>query len=343
LAFWRYEEDEGSYVLCILPLEGGDPKELIREPHQASAPAWTADSREIVFSSARQASFDKPALWRISVSGGDPKRIDAAGEGTAFPAISPQGDRLSYSVWSWNLDIVKLEVEGVDKARTSATQLITSTRLDANPQISPDGKKIAFSSARTGQEQIWTCNSDGTDPVRLTHLNATDTSAPSWSPNGRFIVFNSNQEGHFDIYVVDSQGGPARRLITKSSSDVNPSWSQDSRWIYFASNRSGDYQIWKVPAEGGKPIQVTTNGGFKAEETRDGKWLYYVPQEGKSDLWRIPVSGGQETLVLEDVYRRGWALTDDGIYVLNPDKKPKPSLQFFDFAAGELRPADPRL
>jgi hypothetical protein len=82
---------------------------------------------------------------------------------------------------------------------------------------------------------------------------------------------------------------------------------------------------------------VTTNGGFEAEETANGKVLYYTKTSLETDLWRRPVGGRQETLVLEGVDRRGWALTDKGIYFLNPYTTPHPSLQFFDLATGELR------
>ena len=212
------------------------------------------------------------------------------------------------------------------------TQLIASTRMDATPHISPDGSKIAFCSSRTGNVEVWVCDSDGTDPVRLTDFGSYDTSSPYWSPDGRSIVFNSNQAGHMDIYVVSSEAGPVVRLTTEASREVNPSWSRDGRWIYFSSNRGGIPQIWRVPAEGGQPVQITTNGGYAAEESMDGRFLYYVPESGRTDLWRMSVEGGEETLILEGVRYLAWALTKEGIYLLNPYLDSKPSLQFYDFS-----------
>jgi hypothetical protein len=136
---------------------------------------------------------------------------------------------------------------------------------------------------------------------------------------------------------MGSQGGPAKQLTTDEATDGLPSWSQDGKWIYFASNRGGDFQIWRLPGEGGTPIQFTTNGGFKAQESSEGKFLYYVKAENWSDLWKMPVQGGKETLVLEHVHRRGWVLTEQGVYALNDKTKPHPSIQFLDFAAGKLR------
>jgi Tol biopolymer transport system component len=229
-----------------------------------------------------------------------------------------------------------MTLEASATSSVAAAELIASTRWEQDPQISPDGSKIVFCSARSGQFQIWTCNHDGSNAMRLTDFGASDTSAPSWSPDGQFIAFNSTRSGNYDVYVMGSQGGPARQLTTDEATDGLPSWSQDGRWIYFASNRGGDFQTWKVPAEGGRPVQVTANGGFRAQESGDGRFLYYVKTENWSDLWRMPVPEGEETLFLEHVHRRGWALTEHGVYVLNDNTKPFPSIQFFDFSTGRL-------
>ena len=110
-----------------------------------------------------------------------------------------------------------------------------------------------------------------------------------------------------------------------------PSWSRDGRWIYFGSKRTGDWQIWKVPSEGGQAVQVTKNGGDEAFESPDGKWLYYIKPDNRSGLWRVPVEGGEETLaheLLKPVVLRGWAVVEEGIYFVKPDR----AIAFFDFA-----------
>jgi Tol biopolymer transport system component len=333
LAFGRFDGSlESIYTLSI---KGGALQQLISEPQSATGLTWTSDSKEIVFGSTREAGAQS-GLWRISVSGGDPRRVEAVGTRARYPAISRQGDRLSYSQQSGGANILKVELEESGRVSTSPTGLIASTRIDATPHISPDGKRIAFCSSRTGQLQIWVCNSDGTDPVRLTNFEARDTSAPYWSPDGQFITFNSTQAGHYEIYVVESQGGPARQLTTGSTHNFNPSWSRDGQWIYFSSDRGGDRQIWKVPPEGGQPVQVTTKRGVVAEESVDGRFLYFALHNGQTELWRMPVQGGEEQLVLEGIDHAGWALADEGIYILNPDKPPNSSLLFYDFATGAV-------
>ncbi|HYV32242.1 MAG TPA: hypothetical protein VEO53_14205, partial [Candidatus Binatia bacterium] len=69
--------------------------------------------------------------------------------------------------------------------------------------FSPDGKKIAFGSDRTGSEEIWISASDGSNPVQLTSFGAPSTGTPKWSPDGKQIAFDSHKVGHSDIYVVN--------------------------------------------------------------------------------------------------------------------------------------------
>ena len=68
---------------------------------------------------------------------------------------------------------------------------------------------------RGGGLQIWVCNSDGSNPVQLTHF-VVNLGAPRWSPDGRYIAFDSQEAGQGDIYIVPAEGGPARRFTPKT-------------------------------------------------------------------------------------------------------------------------------
>jgi hypothetical protein len=115
-----------------------------------------------------------------------------------------------------------------------------------------------------------------------------------------------------------------------------PSWSRDGQWIYFCSNRSGKFETWKVPATGGPAIQVTTQGGFEAFESPDGKLLYYTKGRGPGGIWQMPIEGGEEQQVpelLDAGYWRYWAVADDGIYFVAFVASARPQIKFFSFAA----------
>jgi dipeptidyl aminopeptidase/acylaminoacyl peptidase len=214
------------------------------------------------------------------------------------------------------------------------TRLISSTRLDYGPQYSPDSKRIAFTSGRSGTNEIWLCDADGLNPVQLTSFAGPDVGSPRWSPDGRQIAFDSVAKGNRDIFVVSMEGGKPRRLTEDSSDEVRPSWSHDGRWIYFGSNRTGDWQVWKSPAEGGKAVQVTQQGGREAFESFDGDLVYYTKSFGIPGIWKVPVTGGDETRVLDEALQGFWALLDNGIYFVNPRATPRPTIDFFNFATG---------
>jgi Tol biopolymer transport system component len=268
----------------------GEPKRLTFENQLVVSPVWTLDGREIIFSSGQ---YLNPSLFRIAVSGSvKPQRLAGVGEDGAVLAISHHARRLVYTRELIDGNIWRLEVPGPRGKISSPMKLISSTRFDEQAQFSPNGKKIAFDSNRTGSLQIWICDSDGSHAQQLTSLGVSSGS-PHWSPDGERIAFTSKAEGRFDIFVTGSSGGGKPTPITSDrADDFSPRWSRDERWIYFASNRSGEYQVWKAPAGGGEAVRVTRKGGFVALESPDGQWVYYTKSLASS-LWRMPREGGE--------------------------------------------------
>jgi DNA-binding winged helix-turn-helix (wHTH) protein len=182
---------------------------------------------------------------------------------------------------------------------------------NAAPQISPDGKRLAFMSNRSGPWQIWVSDIDGSNPAQLSYTDSAGT--PRWSPDGRTIAFDAPSEDGTSIYVVPSNGtGRARCLVEGKV----PSFSRDGRWIYFASDQNGNSQVWKIPVSGGPAKQVTTQGGFAALESNDG-YLYYSKSPGHNpEICRVRVSEGDENCSLPHLRPRtwsSWAVTRNGI------------------------------
>lgn len=335
VAFVRTTADVSQDVYLV-PITGGEPKRLTFDNVRLKSTAWNADGREIIFSSTREGG--DYGLWRISTSGGTPERAGVGGHHVPGASVSRQGNRLAYVQWSGDFNIYRVDVSDSTRPTSPPIKLTSSTRLDFNPQYSPDGKRIVFQSDRSGSNEIWMCNSDGANPVQVTSLNKI-AGTPRWSPDGQQIAFDLYPDGRGDIYVISAGGGLPRPIVTGDSEDHLPSWSIDGRWIYFASHRTGERQVWKVPAEGGKPVQVTKQGGGIAFESPDGRYVYYI-KDFAPGIWRVPVDGGEEIQVFDSFRSElfgDWAVVSDGVYFINPDAKDGVAIEFFNFATRKVK------
>ena len=318
--------------IYVLPATGGQPRRLSSDGRLLNGLAWTGDSKEIVFSSNRGGLS---RLWRIPVSGGTPELLTGVGEDVGEPAISPKGDRLAYVHSRSDPNIWRAPVL-TGKGRPAPAKLIASSRWDIDGAFSPDSNRIAFASDRAGTPEIWTCNSDGTNQLQLTSLAGAVAGSPAWSPEGETIAFDDRVAGHGDIFVIGAEGGSPRRLTTEPFENNVPSWSRDGKWIYFSSNRTGAWQIWKMPYGGGSAVQVTQSGGFSAQESLDGKWLYLWLEPGT--IWKMSVGGGEPVRVLRGVENFAfWKLAANGIYFVDMSASPA-LIKFFDFATQRTKP-----
>ena len=306
--------------IYVVPVSGGEPRRITNDNVEMRGLDWTADGREIVFSSNRGGPF---SLWRVLAAGGAPEPLPGVGENATVPRISRQGNYIAYVSDKLDYKIWRGPGPNAPDKNSPLTQLIASTRKDAQPQYSPDGKRIAFVSDRSGSWEIWICDSEGSNPIQLTHLGSGDNGSPHWSPNGQQIAFDARITGSSDIYIINVDGGSPRQLTTEPSTENVPIWSKDGRWIFFGSDRSGDWQIWKIPAAGGQSIQVTKGGGFLPVGTTHD-FIYHVrssgalipgKKSGEPGVWRVPVDGGDEIHIFDQVEDPATVfVSEDGIY-----------------------------
>lgn len=331
-----FTEDSGFWARDIYVVPVSSDFSFIAKPeritfdHKAIAGvAWTSDSKYLIFSSPRSGSSQ---LWKVAAEpGSDPVRLGLTEDEVTDVAISRDGKRLMYAYAIDDQNIWRASLR--DGRVTRPTNFIASTRRDTQAHYSPDGTRIVFESNRSGNEEIWACNADGSDPVQLTYFGNAWAGSPSWSPDGKQIAFGANAAGEWDIYIISADGGKPRRLTHGGADESWPTWSRDGEWIYYFSNRSKQGQIWKMRATGGPEVQITRHGAYWSSSSVDGKDLYYMGDDG---LWKVPVSGGNEVKVADANY---FVPAKDGLYYVDAKAEQQLSfpLFFLDFKTRERR------
>jgi Tol biopolymer transport system component/DNA-binding winged helix-turn-helix (wHTH) protein len=350
LAFLRYLRSVPGNVLRasvhVLSLSPdltalSPPTRVIPSESAMRGLAWTSDGRGLVFSSAR-GSFGGSLLQRVSLTRrpddpiGQPESL-AFGQGAVEVSIAGSG-RLVYSAAFRDSAIWKLPLGSLTD-RPIAMPLLSSPFDEQTPDYSPDGKRLTFGSTRSGTQEIWIANADGSSASQMTSIGGARCSNPRWSPDGQIILFDSHREESADLYLLRPDTRELRRLTDDPADEIEPRWSRDGRWIYFGSNRTGRHEVWKMPADGGGPVQVTQQGGLAAMESPDGRFLYYARRGNfnlPNSIWRVPVAGGEETAVVDGLsFSANFVVADRGIYFVAVGQSPEhTSIDFVEHGTG---------
>jgi Tol biopolymer transport system component/DNA-binding winged helix-turn-helix (wHTH) protein len=337
LAFLRFATRSVGDVY-LLPLEGGvtargNVVRLTHEHRLVGGPAWNARGNRIFYSSGGALGYR--TLRTLAIDPDRPgQRVEpvplAAGEHATTLAVAR--DRLVYAREQRDTNLWRLPLSARGASAGAPTPLIGSTFDEYNPDVSADGTRVTFTSTRSGTEEIWVANIDGSAATQMTSVGGPNTSNPRWSPDGREILLNSRRSGSSDLYLVDVATRAWRRLTEDATDEYEPRWSRDGRSIYFVSTRTGRPEVWKMPSGGGPSVQVTRLGGGAAVESPDRRWLYYAKDASPMSIWKVPVEGGEHTKVLDGLsYSFNFAVTASGIYLLAA-RGPAPSIEFFDLA-----------
>jgi Tol biopolymer transport system component len=258
-------------------------------------PAWTPDGDRIVFEAHR----DGVGIWQVDGSGKRVRPVLGAPNTASLPAVARRpGGRTSLaftnalaksSIWRYST---------AGGPGGSPVELVPSSRSQSNPCFSADGKKLAFTSDRSGYQEIWVANADGSQPVQLTDLRHQLSEAGHWSPGGDRIAFVSQDHGSRQIYWVGSAGGPAVPITQDEGVNNGSGWTRDARGYYYDSLRSGRAEVWKAWLGGGRPELMTVNGGHGGFESERGVFYYWREDSSQSAILMRRTSNGDERVAL---------------------------------------------
>jgi Tol biopolymer transport system component/tRNA A-37 threonylcarbamoyl transferase component Bud32 len=292
--------------------------------------AWTRDGASVIYTSAFTANHTY--LWRIAIEGNQsPERLELAGMGAWLPATARGRDLLMFSRDPANADVYRF-VAGRSPAR-----ILSSSFDEYEPGFSPDGRRIVFSSARSGETlNVWVADADGSGARQLTHGPSPWQGSAKWSPDARRVVFESLDQGQFHIWIIDADGGTPRQITNAPGHQQVPSWSHDGRWIYYTADEGTGRNVWRVAATGGQPQRMTSGGsGLVARESADGRFLLYKAQDGKTPLLMMPLTGGPARPLAPCVHDRMFEPAAGAVYYVPCEPYQNPPIHRLDPVTGD--------
>ena len=221
--------------------------------------------------------------------------------------ISPDGKTIVFDMMG---DLFTVPVTG-----GTATNLTRGLAFDSHPRWSPDGKKILFSSDRSGAENIWWIDVEKKDTFQVTKEHDQNFPSATWTPDGDYIVYSKGKM-QVQLYLVHKNGGGGTQLISSPANykTIDPAVSPDGRYIYF-SGRTGpwnynaglpQYELAVYDRETGKVHRITSRYGsaFTPVLSRDGQWLVYGSRfEDKTGLVIRSLATGDEHWLAYPVQR----------------------------------------
>ncbi|HYU91302.1 MAG TPA: amidohydrolase, partial [Gemmatimonadales bacterium] len=236
--------------------------------------------------------------------------------------VSPDGQTIVFELLG---DLYTMPVTGGEAKRITA-----GPPFDTQPRYSPDGKTIVFLSDRSGSENVWLCDADGSHPRALTKGEKNLYASPEWTPDGQYVVASKTSMpigSVYEIWLYHKDGGSGISL-TKDDKGPAPgppgrgaqnnalgaAFGPDGRYMWYARHRGGfgynldlpEWQLAIYDRQTGKVFNQTDLYGsaMRPVLSPDGKWLVYATRhDAETGLRLRNLSSGDERWLVYPVQR----------------------------------------
>ena len=245
-------------------------------------------------------------LYAVNSRTGDRVRVTGTTANERTPKWSPDGKRIVFSsdrdgdrdIYVMDLDTWR--EQGTDYEPLNLTQ---NGAPDWQPSWSPDGMRIAFSSYRDGNWEIYMIHADGTSPIRVTEQIESDIS-PTWSPDGSKLLFVSRRRGDADLFTYEWGSRKLTRLTSSALDEYDPAWSPDGEWIAYVTRFEPQSDIFLMRSDGSGAVNLTDTlyvNELQPCWTPDSQRLIftaYISAKGNYDLYVMQRDGSEVSLLL---------------------------------------------
>jgi serine/threonine-protein kinase len=173
-------------------------------------------------------------------------------------------------------------------ARGGTTPLLAEAGVYANPQISPDGSRLALTVLRSDNWDVWVYDIERGVSTRLTFDKSLD-SEQIWSPDGQWLIFSSDESGADSLYRKRADGsGEIERLTEAKSPQWAATWSNDGRYVmYIQQGDQFDLYYLDLETRETHSFLVTQFSDAFPDFSPDGRWLAYASNE--NGAWAVYV------------------------------------------------------
>ncbi len=227
------------------------------------------------------------------------------------PSWKPDGRHVAFTSFHqgqpslFAYDLKKRELKNIVRSKTPSA-----------PKYSPNGKKIAYSTTKDGNAEIYIAKADGSKPKRLTFHDAIDT-APSWAPSGKQLVFTSDRWGNPQLFIINVDGTDLRQLTFAGTWNDSSDWSKVKDRIVHVCRIEGSFELAVISANGLNWRLITNfqlEGGCENPRwAPDGRHVVFARLIGNQrSIWILDVDTcclRRLTRSAGDSYNPAWSYT----------------------------------
>jgi tol-pal system beta propeller repeat protein TolB len=272
------------------------------------------------------------ATWPVVVLGDE--------EAESVPLLAVSANRFGST-----FELVTIDIHGEN------AELVLPIRSAAeNPCWSPDLRKIAYRSNKSGQLQLYVYDFDRGEETNVTNT-ASGEHEPTWSPDGKKMLFTSQRTGNHELFVMTADGSNPVNLTNNPGFDSDPAWSPDGKKIAFGSDRGGSWRLYVMDADGSNLRDVlgqTLYGWTGPNWSPDGSQIVYVARNnGSLQIFVVSADGSGAQPITNTTGPNTWpAFSPDGRYIAyihhdSPRNDEKGTLMVYDVETLEHTPVAP--